>query len=773
MLPEKCVSCSTLVIIIFLLSLSVNAAFCQEMAVLQIILNEEVKGEYFLLLAEDNDVWIKRDDFDGIGLKKGLGRDIEYEEDTYVSLQSIPDIEYSINEEDVSIAITAESSLFEGKDFDASYGKSYQVRYSKDSSAFLNYALTYDNKSDESIMGISGELGFSFSDYFGMSTFSYEKSGDLDKAVRLLSCLTFHDRNALRTVTVGDFTASSGMLGSSALLGGINVSKNYSLNPYMIRFPEFSLGGAIDTPSEVSVYMDGSLVKKETLSPGEFQFNDVPATVGLGTAEIVINDVYGRESVISRSYYYSDQLLKKGLHNYSFSLGFIRKDLGKKNFSYDEPVFYGDHKLGVSNSMKIGYGAEASRDLINIGPSVSFLAANAGVVDIDLRMSESTGESGLSGFLSYSFNSRSFSANLFVRSDSEKYASIQVKPDDDKAKLEFGAAFGFGSKKYGYISTGYSYYDMHEGENGSRTDLSYNKAITKRTTLFINASETKGDGTEYDFFAGLHIFLDNGIAGRLNHSEGGGLQSSKLSVQKNPPTGTGVGYGADLVNSDIKDYVNGRLQYQNSSGIYKVDYSNKDKDMGYGISAAGGIGYIDKSLFFSRPVNDSFAKVKVGDLENVGVNYYGNEAGWTNENGEFIVPNLRSFHDNRIEIDSQDIPINYKIDTIQQYVSPPFRSGAVIEFNVTKVQGVTGFLYVEEDGKEVPVELSTLYIKVNEDIIEGLIGLDGEFYFENVPQGKHTAKVTYKDKDWVFDLIVPDTDDTLVDTGKNFCREVK
>jgi outer membrane usher protein len=773
MLPGKCAGYSILVIFLCLIILPVNVVLCQEMAVLQIILNEEVKGEFFLILAEDSDVWITREEFDGIGLQKGLGRDITYEQETYVSLKSVQDIEFRVNIEEVTLEITAAPHLFESKDLDASYEKPYKVRYSKDHSAFLNYAVNYDNKSEESFLGISGELGFSISDYFGMTTFLYEKSGDVERTARLLSRLTFDDRAEMRTVTFGDFTASSGILGSSSILGGINISRNFSLNPYMIKFPEFNLGGTIETPSEVAVYMDGSLVRKESLSPGEFRFNDVPATAGLGTAEIVINDVYGRESVISSPYYYSEQLLKQGLHQYSYSLGFIRQEYGKENFSYDEPAFLCSHTFGFSKNIKPGYSAEATEDLINIGPSVSFMAGNAGVVDIDIRVSSYSGDNGLSGFLGYSFKSRRLSANLFVRSDSEKYSTLLVNPGDDKPRLKFGAAVGAGSKKYGNVTAGYSYYDMHKGETGARTELSYNKTLTKRSTIFINASETREDETEYSIFAGLHIYFDNGISGSLSHMDGGGSQTSKLGIQKSPPTGDGIGYLADIINSDTGDYIDGRVQYQTDTGIYNVKYSNKDKDMGYAISAAGGIGYIDKSLFFSRPVNDSFAKVKVGGLENVGVSYYGNEVGRTNSKGELIVPNLRSFHDNRIDIESEDIPINYAIETIQQYVSPPFRSGAVIEFNVAKVQGVTGFLYIIEDGQEVPVELSTIYINANKKVIEGMIGLDGEYYFENVPQGKHTATVRFKEKNWEFDLVIPDTEETIVDAGRSICREVK
>jgi len=768
----KCVNLSIFVIIIFLILLPTDRVRCQELVVLEIILNQESKGELFLFLSDDNDVLINREEFEGMGLKKGLGRDIQYDQDIYVSLKSVPDIEFRINEDDVTLEITAASHLFEKHDLNASYEKPYEVVFSKDRSAFLNYAVIYDDKSDESFLSASGELGLSIGDYFGMSTFSYDKTGDTGKAARLMSRLTFNDRERLRTLTFGDFTASSGLLGSSTLIGGINISKNFSLNPYMKRFPSFNISGTLETPSEVNVYMDGSLVKRENLSPGEFLFNDVPATVGLGAAEVVVKDVYGRESVISKPYYYSDRLLKKELNNYSYSIGFMRKKFGKESFSYDKPVFLGSHEFGLSERMKIGYGAEASDNLINAGPSMSFLAANAGVIDINMRLSTSSGENGVSGFLGYSFKSRNISANIFMRSDSEKYSSLLIGASDDKARFKFGGAMGFGQEMLGHITAGYSYYDMYNGDTVSRADISYSKSVSKRATLFINASETRDNGTAYDVFMGLHIYLDKGISANVSHTRSGDFESQRVGIQKSLPIGNGFGYRADAVSSDTKDYINGRLEYQTDSGIYNFDASNRYKNSGFGVSAAGGIGYIDNSFFFSRPIYDSFAKVKVKDLDDVKVYYYGNEVGRTSD-GELIVPNMRSFHDNRIEIESRDIPLNYAIDTVSKYVSPPFRSGTVIEFNISKVQGITGILYAQENGEEVPVEFATVSIYVNDNMIEGLVGLDGEFYFENIPSGEHTATVHYKEKKWACDLSIPDTDESIIDAGNIICREAE
>jgi outer membrane usher protein len=740
--------------------------------VLRVVLNEEDKGEFFLLLMPDNDVLIKRDDLSNTGLKEGIGREIQFEGETYISLKSITELTFKINEEDVSLNITAAPDLFKEQSIDTAYRKPYKVTFTKDSSAFLNYALTYDRKTEEPFLNLSGELGVSAGDYLGLSTFTYEKKKDTEDITRLMTNITANDRKGLRTLILGDFSASSGILGSGAVLGGLNLSKNFSINPYFLKYPSINLSGILETPSEVELYLDDLLVRREQLSPGGFLFNDVPATVGLGTAKIIIRDAYGREKIISKPYYYTDHLLKKGFNEYSYSIGFLREDIGIKSFSYGNPAFLGFHNIGVSNNLKLGYVAEASKNLINIGPAISILTSKAGVLDIAFAVSSSDGSSGMSSFLGYSFQSKNIGASVSLRSDSRKYSNIAVTPFDDKAKLQFNSALGISLGDKGSITAEYSSFKMHIDKPTSRIALHYIKTLTKWATFFMTASETKDTETHNEVFLGLHVYLGKDVSGNLSYMGREGSETKTASIQKSLPLGSGFGYRASVENYDDKNNVDGNFQYQNSRGIYEAGFSNKIKDNGYSLSIAGGIGYIDKSVFLSRPINDSFAKVKVDKLEGVRTYYYGNEAGRTDSKGEVIIPNLSSFNDNRIEIESRDIPIDYTIPLLTQYVSPPYRSGSLVNFDVIKIQGFVGSIYILEETAETPVEFAVMLIQAKDKTIEGLIGKDGEFYFENIPAGEHQAKIIYKGKECKFDIIIPESEDIMVDLGKIVC-EVK
>ena len=760
-----------IIFLVFFIFLPYKTVFSGEQAVLKLVLNEQDKGEFFFVLAPEGDIWMARTDFEQLGLKEGLGKDVQFNGITHVSMKSLPDLAYRINEERVSLDVNASPFIFREHDVESSYTKPYKVVMTRDSSAFLNYSVDYDYVENEPIVNISGELGISSGNYLGITTYTYQKTDDTEKAARLMTSFTYSDRDKLQTVTLGDFSSSSGALGSGILLGGISYSKNFSLSPFFLKQPPLKLGGTIETPSDVEIYLDGTLVRKEKLSPGEFTFQNVPATTGFGTASMVIKDVYGREKIIAIPYYYNERLLKKGLHEYSYNAGFIRKDFGVKDFSYGKPAFMSFHNFGFSKNLKIGYAAEASPDLVNIGPSVSFSASHKGIVNAAFAFSNSSGESGFSGMLGYMFQSRNFNAGLSLSSDSREYSTLTVKPSDDKAKFRFTGTIGVGGEKIGYLGAAYSHAEMYQSNRLSRVSVSYNKTLTKSASLFVTASETQDIETYDEIFFGIHIYLGRNTSGSVNYTKKDNADIQRVTIQKSPPTGNGFGFRADMVNTNDIDYANGAVSYQNSYGLYTMNMTGNAEDMNYRLSLAGGIGYIDKSVFLSRPITDSFAKVKVDKLEDVRVYYYGNEVGRTDKKGELIVSNIRSYNDNKIGIESQDIPIDYSINSLSRYISPSFKNGSVVKFEVNMMQAIIGNLYIIRDDQRVPLEFTRLFVQVKDVIFEGLVGRNGEFYLENVPPGRHPARTVYEGDEFRFDIIIPESSEMFLQLGDIDCEE--
>src|SRR5207249_10944021 len=128
-------------------------------------------------------------------------------------------------------------------------------------SAFFNYGVTWR---DFGRVDPFGEAGLSVAGSLLSSTFLRTRDGDL---ARGLSSLTMDERQGLRRWVIGDSFAGAGGLGGSTFLGGLSVSRNYSLNPYFIRYPTFGLSGVVLTPSTVDVYENDVVLRRGVLLP--------------------------------------------------------------------------------------------------------------------------------------------------------------------------------------------------------------------------------------------------------------------------------------------------------------------------------------------------------------------------------------------------------------------------------------------------------------------------------------------------------------------------
>jgi outer membrane usher protein len=399
------------------------------------------------------------------------------------------------------------------------------------------------------------------------------------------------------------------------------------------------------------------------------------------------------------------------------------------------------------------------------------LVARLGTLDAAASMSTSTGKTGYGGFLGYSFISRRLSASVSYTYRSRDFSNITYTPTDDKP-LIFRASAGLNNKMLGSLSASYQMTDMYEDSDVQATTLSYSRSLIKSTTLLASArrTEREDEDPEYEVFLGIHAYFGRKITGSIGHTNSEDSSTTRATLQKNLPAGRGYGYRADVESTDDKRDIGANVRYQNDYGTYGLRYLSREEEDNVIISSEGGIGYIDRTFFISRKINDSFAKVTVGDVEDVRVYFSHDEVGRTNKKGEAIIPELRSFHENRISINTRDIPPDYGISSMRKYISPPSRSGSVVKFDVMKVQGITGHIYTVANGKKSPIEFAFIHVPVDDMTIEGMVGRAGEFYIENVPPGAHPAKVEYLGKECIFDIIIPRSEDLFVDLGEVLCE---
>jgi len=767
--------CATLSIFLFLLNLSyLHLAEGGQMAILKIFLNQEEKGEFFVDVTEDGDFLVRMEDLKKMGFSEIRGKVLALEGEEFVSLRSMEGVRTVFDEKKLALELTADPQILEKRVFTLRYPRQAKVYYPKDMAAFLNYNLTTFARDsftyDRTVL--TDQLGFRAGDFLFLSDSSYaQRRGEGGQFVRLMSNVTYDRREDLKRIVFGDFFASSGELGSTLNMGGISFSKNYNIDPYFIKYPEIGFSGLASLPSDLEVYRDGVLIRKERVAPGGFDLRDIPTYVGAGLAEVVLKDPFGREQRIRLPYYFTDTLLKKGLHEYSYNIGFLREDFGVVSNRYNDFAFLGFHRYGISDSLTAGIGAEASRRVLNLGLSSTFSVPwQWGVINASVAWSDSKGRrDGVGGSVGYLYQGQNLSFNLLVRSFTRDYSNISTEMAQDRIKYEASVGAGYFSSTLGSFSIGFDATKKYSGLDTKSFWASYSRKITDRSNVIANFKRDIENRIN-EFNISINYYFNYGITASSGYQRTDGNSSERIQVTKNLPLGEGIGgrasFEANQAESRNFNNYNLQLLYNAKYGQYGAEFISTDRAETYSFSAAGGLTFVKDSLNFSRPIQDSFALAKVGDLKGVRVYLNNQEIGRTGNSGKILIPNLGSYYENQISINDKDIPLEYALSEVMKYVSPLFRSGSYIEFGTTKIQGFTGTLKVKVGQEIKPLEYIEFKLRVEGKELLSPTGKGGEFYLENIKPGKYRGELQYLDKNYSFDIIIPKSDEIIVDLGE-------
>ena len=279
-------------------------------------------------------------------------------------------VSFTFDEKTLTLNIKADPSLFPMTFIDFTGQPLQNVYYPKESSLFLNYGVQYQASDGFTFQSfnLSNEVGIRRGDYLLLADTLYTKDSVQGNFVRLHTSVIHDDREKLQRTTYGDQFASSGSLGSSVNMGGIGITKVFSIDPYLITYPTLNFVGQASLPSEVDIYVNGIKIRTERISPGEFQLRNFSSYGGAGVVELVVRDSFGRESRYRYPFYAADNiLLKKGLQDYSYNIGFFREKFASESNRYSKPAVVAFHRYGLSDSLSIGFRGATKKDVVNAG----------------------------------------------------------------------------------------------------------------------------------------------------------------------------------------------------------------------------------------------------------------------------------------------------------------------------------------------------------------------------------------------------------------------
>ncbi|MDD5761005.1 MAG: fimbria/pilus outer membrane usher protein, partial [bacterium] len=482
-------------------------------------------------------------------------------------------------------------------------------------------------------------------------------------------------------------------------------------------------------------------------------------------------------------FYFTETLLEKGLHEYSYNVGFLRRKFGEESDRYGPIAFSAFHNYGLSDGVTLGGRGEGAANGANLGPQAVFRTGDEGTVSLSLAGSvRRDGRLGAAGEATHSFQGRAVSTRIFLKGVSSAYAvaAEEERNPAEGVRFEAVAGAGYGTPRMGTFSVDFDYLKRHTGTDRRTVSVAYSRNVGWNVSVLGSFRNVREGETVNELMLGVNYYPGRDLSLSASYREAGGVRTETVQARKNLPAGEGWGYGASVERIDSpvlsSTAVNPSVQYNARFGSYAAEYRGEriDGDGGSGVvrlSAYGGVAYVGETIGFSRPITDSFGLVSVGGLEGIRVYHNNQEMGRTDGWGKLFLPDLGSYYENQISIADKDVPIEYSLREVLKVVSPPLRSGSLIPFEAKRFRAVTGTVGMRRDGEWIPAEYAEVHLPAEGKEIVFPTGRGGEFYVEDLGPGTHPAFVERGGGRCLFGMTVPATDDTIVDLGRLTCED--
>ena len=744
-----------------------EAAGTSEM-VLELRLNGQADGQACIVLIDGGSaLWLERQDFARLRLRPPPVTPRIVGGREYLPLAAVPGAHVSID----PIASTAEISV-PAVAFVATTqslpARSVTRAAGGARGAFLNYDLyaQHGDYAGGSTAGGFAELGV-FAPV-GVLT-STAAASDIDAAHRVVRLETTFTRDfpaSLRTLRIGDAISTPGAWGRALRFGGLQWGTNFGTRPDLVTTPLLSAGGAAVVPSSVDVFVNGQSVGTTQVPAGPFVIDRLPAVTGSGEVRLVVHDALGREQVVTLPFYSSPALLRPGLSRYSFEIGALRNDFGRRSNDYGALMGAATWRAGVTRHLTAELHAEGVRDGARAaGLDVALALGRLGVLGASLAGGGDDGGTGWFGAGSFEHSGRRFSLALRAQVADRAFRQIGDSAATDRPRLRELAQLGLGLGRAGNLSaavvsehyfsaprrTVYSLtHNLGVGRGFLGLNLSYAAADTRSRSAYLNYTLPLGDARS----AGASLRYDDALP----------PPDTAIGAELQRAAPLGSGYGYRLSATSAGGYDAGWIQQYEPLAI-EADVARFAGISAQRLALRGGATYMGGDLRATRAVNDSFALVDADGIGGLTVYVDNQPVTHTDANGQALVRNLRPYEANRIGIDATQLPLDASIGAEAIEVVPAWRSGALVRLPVERVRGGE-FRLILRGGAPVPAG-ATVHFKGG----DFPVGLDGQTYVTGYDHG-FAGEAHWPGERCVFRVPPPPLDDPLPQLGDIVCRAV-
>lgn len=513
---------------------------------------------------------------------------------------------------------------------------------------------------------------------------------------------------------------TQGSLIESINLRGLKLISDDSMYPDSTSIYSPEIHGTAQTNALVTVRQNGYIINQTTVAPGAFILRDINP-IGYGhDLNVTIKEADGSESVFTVPYASLPQLLRPNFRRYELALG--QPDINTlKNKPY---IIQGTFQYGINNTFSIYTGITVFDDYqafmggTGINTGVGALAVDISQAHSKIQNHSKHGQSYRIAFnrsfpntkTNLQVNTYRYSTDSFYTANEAllltKRSSELTTNWHEKDSFNYTISQDISNQLGSIFFTGRIIRYWDHSDKNKQYQLSYNNQLDRLSyTISLSRiysnnvfSANKNDQVSISFNYPLNI--ENNYYASLNSNtmiNQDGIQSSQLGINGSLNTNNNWTYGLNTSTSkNQKQSIALNSSYKTSLMSLSANASKGDKYHQIGIGGSGSVVAHSNGITFTPNIATTMALVEAKDA--YGASFVNAPETRIDKNGYALVPYIRPYRINAIELDPKGSPENIKFDNTIARVIPYEGSIVHVKFDSRKENSIV--LIVKQTNNE-------------------------------------------------------------------------
>ncbi|MBM5572150.1 MULTISPECIES: fimbria/pilus outer membrane usher protein [Deefgea] len=688
--------------------------------------------------------WLKESTIQEAGINTLKGELQVFAGESFFRVDRLVGIESKIDTATLTLSLTAAATEFGERQINLNNNRNPLYPEPAPFSWYLNYQVAALSAVD------SNGLDYQFNPTLNLnqgpwnfrSAHFYSTQNNQQQWARLNTTLDYDRPDQMLRASAGDISPSTGALGFSQNMAGLSISRVFNMQPNFMSSPSFNTQAAVTQPSTAEIYLNGQRVSTQSLQPGIYSFGNLNLVSGLQNIEIVIRDAAGNTQRINVPHYFDDSLLKAGLTDFNYSAGIERENASFDR--YDGFTYSLYQRIGITDWFTLGAQASGNPQRNSGGILANFGLSTYGTLASAFAWAQheqqSTGDAQL---MQYRYINQSISLSATARRQDKnffKHNSVITAPD-----WSANIGMGWGNSQFGNLS-------IDVGRQMGQTDaltfnryqLSYAVSPIKQLSFSIQGQlQDRHSGQTWSGFVNLAWFFDQNRSISTSARYENSQVLAGMSFGQNSSTGEGWAYNFGAQQQRDGEEYTAWIQNKRQHGQINLsamrNQNTRATTNNWQAAWSGALAYAGGHYALTRPISQSFAVIELPQIENVAATHNGSEVGRTSAEGTVFVPELASYGLHQIGIEQDHIPIQYRLNTVQQELLTGNNDGRVVKFNASSITAVSGrFLLVNG----LPLSNQLVDVVTKQGTVQLHTALDGRFYSEALSAGLHRFEST-------------------------------